>query len=196
MCYTHHMFWLIGCTDSKGEPDSVLKCYNDKVWSIKCLADSPYCEQLMAWFVIWDFRVVPCNVIKELIALFLLQKNTEICILVVHVSLTAADFGADSLSEWDALGELVSEALSHIVINVIWAQQLFKGLGGVSQVLSQNMAHPSTLPHPLTQMRQLTGLCLDQRVKLTEGRMMKVAFMHQNYLQWIYITDYIINWII
>lgn len=114
----------------------------------------------------------------------------------MHVSLTAADFGADSLSEWDALGELVSEALSHVVIDVIGAQQLFKGLGGVSQVLSQNVAHSTALPHPLTQVRQLTGLCLDQRVKLPAGRMVKIAFMHQYYLQWIYIIDYIINWII
>lgn len=85
----------------------------------------------------------------------------------MNVSLTAADLGADSLGEGDALRELVSEALSHIVIDVIGAQQLFKGLGGVSQVLSQNMAHATALPHPLTQMRQLAGLGLDQRVKLT-----------------------------
>lgn len=99
MSYTHHMFWLIGCTDSKGEPDSVLKCYNDKVWSIKCLADSPYCEQLMAWFVIWDFRVIPCNV-KLLIALFLLQKNTERCMLVMLACFTHGRWFWCWLSEW------------------------------------------------------------------------------------------------
>lgn len=101
----------------------------------------------------------------------------------MHVSLTATDLGADSLGEGDALRELVSEALSHVVIDVIGTQQLFKSLGGVSQVLSQNMAHATALPHPLTQVRQLTGLRLDQRVKLTAGRLVRVAFMHLCYLE-------------
>lgn len=116
-------------------------------------------------------------------------RDSVRCIWVsMHVSLTAADLGADSLGEGDALRELVSEALSHVVINVIGAQELFKGLGGVSQVLSQNMTHATALPHPLTQVRQLTGLRLDQRVKLTAGRMVRVAIMNHYYLEREYMV--------
>lgn len=120
--------------------------------------------------------MIPCN--DKIIKCFCYRKafgETVRCIWVnMHVSLTAANLGADSLGEGDALRQLVSEALSHVVIDVIGAQQLFKGLGGVSQVLSQNMAHATALPHPLTQVRQLTGLRLDQRVKLTAWRMVRV----------------------
>lgn len=73
--------------------------------------------------------------------------------------------------------KLVSEALAHVIIDVIGAQQLFKGLGCVSEVLGQNVAHAAALPHLLAQVGQLTGLGLDQRVKLTAGRIGKVMFV-------------------
>lgn len=89
----------------------------------------------------------------------------------VHVSvLTAADLGADSLGQRDALRQLISEALAHVVVNVIGAQQLLKDFGGVSQVLSQNVAHATALSHLLPQVRELTGLRLDQRVELSAWR--------------------------
>lgn len=84
----------------------------------------------------------------------------------VHLScvfsspLTSADLGADSLCQGAALCQLFSEALAHVVVNVIGTQQLLKGLGGVAQVLGQDVAHATPLSHPLAQVRQLTGLRL------------------------------------
>lgn len=74
--------------------------------------------------------------------------------------LTSADLGADSLCQGAALRQLFSEALAHVVVNVIGTQQLLKGLGGVAQVLGQDVAHATPLSHPLAQVRQLTGLRL------------------------------------
>lgn len=53
------------------------------------------------------------------------QESTKVSVL------TTADLGADSLGERDALRQLVSEALAHVVVNVIGPQELLKDLGGV-----------------------------------------------------------------
>lgn len=39
-------------------------------------------------------------------------------------------------------------------------------LGGITQVLGEDMADSLPLSHPLPQVGQLTSLCLDQRVVL------------------------------
>ena len=86
---------------------------------------------------------------------------------IVHLScvfsspLTSADLGADSLCQGAALCQLFSEALAHIVVYVVGTKQLLEGLGGVTQVLDQDVAHPAPLTHPLAQVGQFTGLGLD-----------------------------------
>lgn len=64
------------------------------------------------------------------------------------------------------MGKLLSEALAHVVIDVIGSQQLLEGFGGVAQVLREDVADSSTLSHLLPEVRQLPCLCLDQRVVL------------------------------
>ncbi len=84
--------------------------------------------------------------------------------------LTPADLCADSLCQSTALSQLVPEALSHVVVDVVGPEQLLEGLGGVSQVLGEDIAHTSTLPQPLAEVRQLSGLSLDQSVEFTTKR--------------------------
>lgn len=84
--------------------------------------------------------------------------------------LTPADLCADSLGQSAALSQLLPEALAHVVVDVVGPQQLLEGLGGVPQVLGEDVAHPPTLPQPLAEVRQLSGLSLDQRVELTAER--------------------------
>ena len=84
--------------------------------------------------------------------------------------LTSADLGADSLSQSAALGQLLPEALAHVVVDVVGPQQLLEGLGGVAQVLGEDVAHPPALPLPLAEVRQLSGLSLDERVEFTAER--------------------------
>lgn len=92
------------------------------------------------------------------------------CLCCVWNRLTAADLGSDSLGQSSALGQLFPEALAHIVVDVIGPQKLLKGLGGVSQVLGEDVTYASTLLQPLSEMRQLSGLSLDQSVKFTTER--------------------------
>lgn len=84
--------------------------------------------------------------------------------------LTPADLCADPLCQGATLRQLLSEALAHVVVDVIGSQQLLEGLGGVAQVLRQDVAHPPTLPQPLAEVRQFTGLCLDQGVEFAAHR--------------------------
>lgn len=42
--------------------------------------------------------------------------------------LTAADLGDDPLCQSDVLGQLLSEALTHVVIDIVGTEQLLKGL--------------------------------------------------------------------
>lgn len=84
--------------------------------------------------------------------------------------LTSADLCADPLCQGTTLRQLLSEALAHVVVDVIGSQQLLEGLGGVAQVLRQDVAHPPPLPQPLAEVRQFTGLRLDQRVKFAAHR--------------------------
>lgn len=84
--------------------------------------------------------------------------------------LTAADLRADPLCQSTTLCQLLSEALAHVVVNVIGSQQFLEGLGGVAQVLCQDVAHPPTLPQPLAEVRQFTGLRLDQCVEFAVYR--------------------------
>lgn len=79
--------------------------------------------------------------------------------------LTSADLRADPLCQSATLRQLLSEALAHVVVDVIGSQQLLEGLGGVAQVLRQDVAHPPTLPQLLAEVRQFPGLRLDQRVE-------------------------------
>lgn len=85
-------------------------------------------------------------------------------------ALTSADLCADSLCQSAALSQLVPEALAHVVVDVVGPQQLLEGLGGVSQVLGEDVAHASTLPKSLAEVRQLSGLSLDQSVEFTADR--------------------------
>lgn len=45
--------------------------------------------------------------------------------------LTSADLGDHSLCQGSVLCQLLSEALTHVVIDIIGTQQLLKGLEGV-----------------------------------------------------------------
>ena len=82
--------------------------------------------------------------------------------------LTSADLGADPLGQSPALSQLLPEALAHVVVDVVGPQQLLEGLGGVPQVLGEDVAHPPTLPQTLAEVRQLSGLGLDQGVEFTK----------------------------
>lgn len=85
-------------------------------------------------------------------------------------ALTPADLCADPLCQGAALSQLLPEALAHVVVDVVGPQQLLEGLGGVAQVLGEDVAHAPTLPQPLAQVGQLSGLSLDQRVEFTTER--------------------------
>lgn len=93
----------------------------------------------------------------------------SVCVCVRSVcthTLTSTYFGADSQSEWGTLGKLFSEALAHVVIDVVGTQQLLEGFGRVTQVLREDVADAPPLSHLLPQVRQLSCLCLDQCVVL------------------------------
>lgn len=72
---------------------------------------------------------------------------------ITGIELTSADLRADPLCQGATLRQLLSEALAHVVVNVIGSQQLLKGLGSVAQVLCQDVTHPPTLPQPLAEVR-------------------------------------------
>lgn len=48
----------------------------------------------------------------------------------MKVLLTSTDLGDHSLCEGSVLCQLLSKALTHVIINIIGTQQLFKGLHG------------------------------------------------------------------
>ena len=45
------------------------------------------------------------------------------------MTLTSADLGGDPLGQGRALGQLLSEALTHVVVDVVGPQQLLEALG-------------------------------------------------------------------
>lgn len=110
--------------------------------------------------------------------------------------LTSADLGDNSLCQSDVLCQLLSETLTHVVIDIVGTEQLLEGLrgvtiffknyshtdkkrwgiisdclgllylGGITHVLGENMTDPVALSHPLPQVGELASLCLDQGVVL------------------------------
>lgn len=99
-------------------------------------------------------------------------------------SLTSADLGADSLCQSAALSQLVPKALAHVVVDVVGPQQLLEGLGGVPQVLGEDVAHAPALPQPLAEVRQLSGLSLDQSVEFTADTEQQKGGLYVLYSMW------------
>lgn len=83
-------------------------------------------------------------------------------------TLTSTKLNANPLCEGGTLGKLFSEALTHIVVDIVGPEQLFECFGGVAQVLREDVANSSSLTHPLAQVRQLPSLSLDQCVVFSE----------------------------
>lgn len=71
---------------------------------------------------------------------------------------------SDLLCQLASMCQLITEALPHIVVNIIRSEQLLKGLCGISQVLFQYVADASALTHLLTEVGELSSLDLDQTV--------------------------------
>lgn len=93
-----------------------------------------------------------------------LSPSYNVCLRI----LTSTELNADPLCERGTLGKLFSEALAHVVIDIIGPEQLFECFGSVSQMLREDVANSSSLTHPLSQVRQLPSLSLDQRVVFSE----------------------------
>lgn len=91
-----------------------------------------------------------------------------VCVCVCVSTLTSTDGGAETQGEAAALGELLPEGLAHVVVHIVGTQQLLEGLGGLAQVLRQQLAQAAALTRPLAQRAQLSGLRLDQRVEAPE----------------------------
>lgn len=81
--------------------------------------------------------------------------------------LTSADLGGDSVSQGAALSQLLSEALTHVEVDVVGPQQLLEGFGGVAQVLGEDAADAPPVPQALAEVGQFSGLSLNQGVEFT-----------------------------
>lgn len=55
--------------------------------------------------------------------------------------LTSTDLGDNSLCQSDILRQLLSEALTHVVIDVVGTEQLLKGLEGVGKKKKKQKSH-------------------------------------------------------
>lgn len=60
------------------------------------------------------------------------------------MSLTSTDLGDNPLCQSDVLRQLLSEALTHVVIDVVGTEQLLEGLGGVGKRKGKKRSHTPT----------------------------------------------------
>lgn len=58
------------------------------------------------------------------------DDNSEVCCCDVEIVLTSTYLGDNSLCQGAALSQLLSEALTHVVIDVVGPQELFESLEG------------------------------------------------------------------
>lgn len=76
--------------------------------------------------------------------------------------LTCAEFAGKALCQLAPLGQLLTEALLHAVVNFIAAEELLKGFHCVPDMLNEKGRESSPHSHLLPQVGQLSSLILDQ----------------------------------
>lgn len=97
-------------------------------------ADSPQCEQLVVGLVLVTLCAVTCGKRRRC------SREASVWRDDTHrgrdvdaaaeknMLLTSSDLGGHSLRQGGVLGQLLPEALTHVVINIIGTQQFLKGL--------------------------------------------------------------------
>ena len=78
--------------------------------------------------------------------------------------ITCVEFAGQALRQLAALGQLLTETVLHVVVDLITAEELFKGLHCVLDMLDEKGRDSPPNPHLFPQVGQLSSLILDQGI--------------------------------
>ena len=78
--------------------------------------------------------------------------------------LTCVELAGEALCQLAALGQLLTEMLFHVIVNLLTAEELFKGLHCVLNMLDEKGRDSPPNPYLFPQVGQLSSLILDQGI--------------------------------
>lgn len=84
--------------------------------------------------------------------------------------ITCVELAGKALCQLAALGQLLTEMLLHVAVNLITAEELFKGLCCVLDMLDEKGRDSPPNPHLFPQVGQLSSLILDQGIFPKAGK--------------------------